>query len=278
MSLPEGFVFSQGSLQGYVDCPRLFQLHYLLNVAWPAPDMEPQLEGERQREQGRAFHRLLQQYAQGIPESLLSTLERDEDVDRWWNNYLEKPPPDVPSELVRAEVGLSVPVAGYRLMARYDRVGADPGERIVIVDWKTGRRPLSRAGLGKHMQTRVYRYVMTLAGAAFNGGVPPDAQQVEMVYWYANYPERMMRFPYDREQFEADGVYLRRLIEEIAARGEEDWELTDSTSHCPFCHYRSLCKRGKGAGALDELEDDEQTPDDEWDFDLDLEQVAEVIF
>lgn len=278
MSLPEGFVFSQGSLQAYVDCPRLFQLHYLLNVTWPALDVEPQLEGERQREQGSALHRLLQQHAQGIPEFLLSTLVLDEDVDRWWNNYLEKPPPDVPSELVRAEIGLSVPIAGFRLMARYDRVGADPGRRIVIVDWKTGWKLPLRAWLENRMQTRVYRYVMTLAGSAFNGGVRPEAEQIEMIYWNANHPDRVMRFQYDGEQFEADGVYLHRLIQEIAARDEENWELTNGTTRCPFCHYRSLCKRGRVAGAFDELEDDEQAADDEWDFDLDLEQVAEVIF
>ena len=278
MSLPAGFVFSQGSLQAYVDCPRLFQLHYLLNVAWPAPEVEPQLEGERQREQGRAFHRLLQQHAHDIPESLLSAQERDEDVDRWWRNYLEMPPPGVPSELVRAEVGLSVPIAGYRLTARYDRVGADPGRLIVIVDWKTGRRLLPRVWLGKRMQTRVYRYVMTLAGTAFNGGVPPQAEQVEMIYWNANYPDQVMRFPYDHEQFEADGIHLRHLVEEIAARDEDDWEFTDDTPRCRFCHYRSLCRRGRVAGSVKELGDDEQASDGEWDFDLDLEQVAEVIF
>ena len=277
MSLSEGFVFSQGSLQAYLDCPRLFQLHYLLAVAWPALDLEPQLEGERQREQGRAFHQLLQQHAQGIPESLLSTLEFDEDVVEWWNSYL-KTPPQMPTELVRAEVGLSVPIGGYRLMARYDRVGADPGKRIVIVDWKTGWKLPPYAWLEKRLQTRVYRYVMTLAGTAFNGGVPPEAEQIEMIYWYANHPERVMRFPYDREQFEADSVYLCRLIEEIAARDEANWELTDGTARCSFCHYRSLCKRGRLAGAFDDLEDDEQAPDDEWDFDLDLEQMAEVVF
>lgn len=278
MSLPEGFVFSQGSLQAYGDCPRLFQLHYLLNVAWPAHEAEPQLEGERQREQGRAFHRLLHQHAQGVPESLLADLERDEDVDRWWCNYLAMPPIDVPADIIRGEVSLSVPIAGYRLTARYDRVGAAPGRRIVIVDWKTAQKRPARAWLGKRMQTRVYRYVMTLAGLAFNGGIPPEAEQVEMVYWYANYPDQAVRFPYDQGQFESDDVYLHGLVEEIGARDEEEWAMTGDTARCGFCRYRSLCKRGRATGSLDELEGGELAADDEWDFDLDLEQVAEVVF
>ena len=46
-SLPEGFRFSQSSLQDYVDCRRRFQLRYLQNLAWPALQSEPALENER---------------------------------------------------------------------------------------------------------------------------------------------------------------------------------------------------------------------------------------
>ena len=278
MSLPQGFVFSQGSFQAYVDCPRLFQLHYVLNKAWPAPVVEPQLEGEVQRERGRAFHQLLHQHAHGVPASILSDLELDDDVRRWWNNYLQSPPPDVPDAMVRSEFGLSAPIGDYRLSARYDRVGAEPEGRIVVVDWKTGTKLPKRPWLEQRMQTRVYPYVMTLAGFALNGGAAPKPEQVEMVYWYANFPNRPVRFSYDRDRFESDGAYLNRLVDEIAARGEGDWELTGRPSRCPFCSYRSLCKRGTEAASLTEWEDDGPDPDGEWDFDLKLEQIAEVVF
>ena len=179
--------------------------------------------------------------------------------------------------MVRSEFGLSVPIGGYRLTARYDRVGAEPGGRIVVVDWKTGTKLPSRSWMEQRMQTRVYPYVTTLAGSDLNGGTAPEPEQVEMVYWYANFPHQPLRFGYDRDRFESDGAYLNRLVEEIAARGEGDWELTGRLSRCRFCSYRSLCKRGTEAGSLAEWED-EPDQDGEWDFDLDLEQIAEVAF
>ncbi|MCP4541151.1 MAG: PD-(D/E)XK nuclease family protein, partial [Chloroflexi bacterium] len=66
MTLPADFQFSQASLQDYVDCPRRFQLRYVLRVAWPAPEAEPVLENERYLQQGAAFHRLVHQHALGL--------------------------------------------------------------------------------------------------------------------------------------------------------------------------------------------------------------------
>ena len=62
MPLPHSFQFSQGSLQAYVDCPRLFQLRYIEGLSWPAPEVEPALENERHLQLGSDFHRLVQQY------------------------------------------------------------------------------------------------------------------------------------------------------------------------------------------------------------------------
>ena len=56
MTLPADFQFSQGSLQDYADCPRRFQLGYILRLAWPAVEAEPVLESERRQLQGQAFH------------------------------------------------------------------------------------------------------------------------------------------------------------------------------------------------------------------------------
>ena len=57
MPLPANFRFSQASLTDYLDCPRRFQLRYLLEQAWPAVESEPLLERERLAELGRRFHR-----------------------------------------------------------------------------------------------------------------------------------------------------------------------------------------------------------------------------
>jgi CRISPR/Cas system-associated exonuclease Cas4 (RecB family) len=278
MTLPVGFQFSQGSLQDYVDCPRRFQLRHVRRVAWPALETEPALENERYLRQGAAFHRLVHQHLIGIPTERLSRALTDDNLRRWWRSYLESGPSDLPPSRY-PEMLVSAPVAGCRLVAKYDLVAVDAGRRAIIVDWKTARRRPRRTWLSARMQTRVYPYLLVAAGAHLNGGQPFEAGQVEMIYWFANYPADPEHLAYQTAQYETDGEYLASLIEEIRNLGEEDWPLTTQEKRCTYCPYRSLCERGDRAGTFDEM-DLESEMADEFDpsagLEIDFEQIAEI--
>jgi CRISPR/Cas system-associated exonuclease Cas4 (RecB family) len=274
MTLPPGLQFSQGSLQDYVDCPRRFQLRYLLRLAWPAIEVEPALENEHYLQQGAAFHRLVHQHVLGIPAERLSSAVTDLDLRRWWRNYLAQPPADLPPSRY-PEIVLSAPVGSYRLVAKYDLVAVDAGRRAVIVDWKTSRRRPRRTWLAGRLQTRVYPYLLVRAGAHLNGGQPLQPEQVEMAYWFADFPEDPERFAYDAAQYRADGVYLASLMEEIERLGDEGFPLAAQERRCRYCVYRSLCRRGVGVGVLEEAETEAELGD-EFDVSLDFEQIAEV--
>jgi hypothetical protein len=249
MTLPTDFQFSQGSLQDYVDCPRRFQLRYIQRLAWPAVEAEPPLENERHLQQGAAFHRLVHQHVLGLSPERLSSTITDEDLSRWWHNYLESGLTDLPTSHY-PEVVLSTPVNGHRLVAKYDLIAIDPvlsgacpersrrvegsGQRVdfgelsraVIVDWKTSRKRPQRKWLAERLQTRVYPYLLVRAGSHLKEGQPFQPEQVEMVYWFANFPDDPERFPYDAAQYDADGAYLASLIDEIKSLGDEDFTLT----------------------------------------------------
>jgi CRISPR/Cas system-associated exonuclease Cas4 (RecB family) len=284
MTLPTHFQFSQASLQDYVDCPRRFQLRYVLQLAWPAQEVEPALENEQHMRQGAAFHRLIHRHVLGISAEDLSRTVQEPDLRRWWHNYLERRPQELP-ETRYPEVVLSAPLAGYRLVARYDLIASDAGRRAVILDWKTSRKRTKREVLAERLQTKVYPYLLVRAGAHLNGGQAIASEQVEMIYWFADYPEEPARFGYDAAQYDADEAYLTSLVEEIAGLGDEDFPLTAQDRRCKFCPYRSLCQRGVRAGTLDEVLDEAldaalQALEDEADagdaFDIDFEQIAEV--
>ena len=363
MTLPTDFQFSQGSLQDYVDCPRRFQLRYLLRLAWPAVEAEPALENERRLQQGAAFHRLVHQHILGLSMERLSSMVTDKDLSRWWRNYLESAPAAL-AELRYPEVTLSAPVSGHRLVAKYDliairgprgpgrrpspiereTVGISQGhsvgipnllgprrdkpqqvgdsgplstptpkdsEEAIILDWKTSRKRPRRQWLAKSLQTRVYPYLLVRAGSHLgedeDEGRPFQPEQVEMIYWFANFPEDPERFPYDAAQYDADGDYLASLIEEIKSLGrsnfarpgspdpgqkrgfgnplraildplslgDDDFPLTTQERRCRYCPYRSLCRRGVRAGAFDEVESEPVVGDD-FEIALDFEQIAEI--
>jgi hypothetical protein len=313
MPLPRIFQFSATSLQDYVDCPRRFQLRYLLQVAWPAPEAEPIGERERHARLARAFHQLAHQYLLGLPAKTLSSLVHDPDLERWWRAYMAYLP-SLGDVQIMPEVHLSTPLAGYRVMAQYDavvlndRVSAKhdgAGETsfterpsFLILDWKTYRQRPSRAWLARRLQTRVYPVVLVKAGSLFLKGASVEPDSIEMCYWLAEYPDAPESFDYDAASYQADLDYLSALISEIAGRAkdgvpgveavtasamDEIWPLTTELDHCRFCNYRSLCGRGGVAGPVSDYVEGDYTghvigDETELGFDLDWGQVQEIAY
>ena len=274
MAVPDAFQFSQNNLQDYADCQRRFQLRHALMQPWPALITEPALEAERQVQRGADMHHLAHQHTLGLDAERLEATVHDEVLARWWHTYLACPPPGVPETVRRAEVAVGAPLAGHRLVAKYDLLAVEPGERLVVVDWKAVLKRPSRAALARRLQTRVYRYLAVEGGAAFSGGQPVRPEQVEMIYWFAEFGGSVERFPYDADQRGADGDYLADLIAEIGSHSESIWPLTPDERQCRFCNYRSLCERGATAAFPDDLEDDLEPAE----VTIDLEQIAEVAF
>ncbi len=275
MIFPPAFEFSQGSLQDYADCHRRFQLRYLLEQPWPAIEAEPALEHEEYNVQGRRFHRLLERHYLGVPRDLLRVEAGEEPLHRWWQAFLDEPPLNLPTGRLLPEVRLVARVGSQRLVAVFDLLAIDPGRRLVIVDWKTGRTRPSREAIESHLQTRVYPFVAVEAGAYLFDG-PVDPARVTMIYWFANYPDHPHVFHYDAGQHHTNSAYLASLIRQIE-QGNEDrvWELTTDVERCRFCVYRSLCGRGAGA--------EEGAPDDFAVGDLDvgwfdLSEVDEIAY
>lgn len=278
MPLPPDFKFTQSNLQDYVECARRFELRYLLELKYPAVEAEPIIEHEKHMQQGATFHHMVHQHHLGVPESVLSKLAHEEPLQTWWANYLNSKL-DLPEQR-HAETALTAPLARFRLLAKYDLLAIAPGEKAIIVDWKTGKGRPNRDALKNRMQTIVYPYLLVRAGAYLNGGVPIQPEQVEMVYWFADAPDQPERFIYSTAQYQQDEQHLSDLINEINTRTEFD--KTAQEWRCKFCTYRSLCRRGIAAGSLDEIDDtmaaDVIGEDADADIDFDFDQIMEVEF
>ncbi|MHB8627932.1 MAG: PD-(D/E)XK nuclease family protein [Aggregatilineales bacterium] len=241
---PPVFQYSQDNLQDYVECARRFQLRYLLRQQWPAPLAEPLHDAETELRLGDEFHRLVERHFLGLnvtpPAGLLS---------EWWRAFETHPPPDLPDAIRKPEAAYSIPLAGRRLVAKFDLLAIEPGKRVVIVDWKTTRHRPSRKILEARLQTAVYRYVAVEALAHdFGGSIPPEA--IRLIYWFAAAPTQPESFDYDAAQHAATGAYLRELIAKIEQHTEPIWPLTDDLRKCEHCNYRSFCERGSHAAPL----------------------------
>jgi predicted RecB family nuclease len=272
-NLPDDFVFSQSSLQDYVECPRRFELRYLQRQRFPAPEVDDMLEFEQRMEQGEHFHHLVHQHLIGIPADLLTKRLTDSTVKGWFEAYLTHGLDNVPERRF-AECKLTVPLGKYALLAKFDVVAM--GEKALIIDWKTSHKLPKREWLAQKMQTVVYRYVLATGGAQLNGGAALSPEHIAMRYWYADHDGATHVFAYDAEQYAADAARLLQLVDEIDTR--PDFPLTEDTRRCHFCTYRSLCDRGAVAGSLAEYEDADYEASDLTDFEIDIDQIAEIEF
>lgn len=295
-AIPPDFHFSQASLQDFTDCQRRFQLRYLQQLAWPALQAEPVLENEQRLSLGGAFHRLAQQYLVGVEAARLGKMAvgqgASSDLPRWWENFLRYALPlaGLPlagvanagrlERVLAVEQVLSAPFQGYRLIAKYDavfRLERPEGARFAIFDWKTSRTRPKRSWLAERLQTRVYPYLLAEAGGFLNHGQPIPPGQIEMIYWFTEYPEQPERFTYDADQHRQDGVILSGLVTEIESLPDEQFELTPHEERCAFCTYRSLCERGVQAGRLKTMPAEPEAVDD-FGLSFDFDQIAEVEF
>jgi CRISPR/Cas system-associated exonuclease Cas4 (RecB family) len=268
---------SQSSLQDYQDCPRRFELRYLQRLAYPAIETEPALENEKHQREGEYFHRLAQQHLIGIPAEQVGRLANTENLQRWWGNFQDFRSLGDFGNLY-PEITLSAPLGKFRLVAKYDLIAID-GERAVIFDWKTYRKRPKNEWLHVRWQTRVYRALLTQAGAHLNGGKPFAPEQIEMVYWFADFPTEPAQFPYKADQFKRDWDALTKIAEEISHASTSlttsGFPKTDEVSKCSYCPYRSYCNRGVRAG---DAADAELETEAEELFDVNFEQIGEIAF
>lgn len=271
---------SQSSLQDYNDCPRRFELRYLQQLAYPAIETEPALENEKHLKEGEYFHRLAQQHFIGIPAEQVSKLANTDNLQRWWDNFTNAT--DLPSLTsspkgkdlsgLKTEITLSAPLGKFRLVAKYDLI-AFGGEKIYIYDWKTYRKRPKNEWLAVRWQTRVYRALLVQAGAHLNNGKSIQPEQIEMIYWFPDFPNDPARFDYTADQFKRDWDALTKLADEITTASS--FPKTDEVSKCSYCPYRSYCNRGIRAG--DALDTELETEAEEL-FDINFEQIGEIEF
>ena len=263
---------SQSSLQDYVDCAKRFQLRYLERLSYPAVESEPALENEKHQQEGEYFHRLVQQYLIGIPSEQIAKLAITFNLQRWWENFLASPDFRSVKEFgsLLPEATLSAPLGNYRLVAKYDLITIEKS-KTTIYDWKTYRKRPRNEWLSARMQTRVYRALLVHAGRHLNNGKPFEPEQIEMVYWFAEFPNEPARFTYTSAQYKRDWDMLIKLADEI--KNASSYPLTDDRAKCSYCPYRSYCDRGVRAGDAGDAETEMEAEEL---FDVKFEQIGEI--
>ena len=264
--IPREFQYSQSSLTAFERCRRQFLLRYVERLAWPVPLTDQLDEWEAAASRGRAFHQLVLQESLGMDVEDAVQPSRDPLLAAWWRNWREQPPV-VPTGTAFGETMLSVPLAGRRLVAKFDRVVLADDGRAWIFDWKTGRKKPAQAAFSQSWQTLVYRFVLAEAGAVLNEGRALAPEDVMLVYWHAQYPQALQPIAYSAAEHERARTLLAEAIAAIEALPDAGaFAKTDDESECARCEFHTYCNRPA-------------VRSDDWDIDedeLDWEQIPQA--
>jgi hypothetical protein len=244
-------LFTQSRLQDYLDCPYRYSLRYIEQLESPSVQAEPVHEYEQAVERGTTFHRLVQQHLLGVPAETIERHIQDERVHQWWSQFLNDGLSDLPVRKL-LEITLMARLGDTPIAAKLDLLALEPG-RIVIMDWKTLRKP-SSSRLEARLQTKVYRWVVSQAvGEILGSAVAPE--DIEMRYWFAGDSAPRISFSYSHEIMMADERELSVLIERI--KQDKEFQRTDDENVCRVCAYRSISRPEQPPVTVSSLEDDE---------------------
>lgn len=252
----DAFRFSQRSLGDFLICRRRFQLRYVEQVPWPAPFSQADPELEALMELGQTFHQAAHQYFVGVDPTELIGGHPDPRLKDWWQAFERHVLPRLPEGERWPEASLSIPVHGSWLTARFDLLVVAPSGQATLFDWKTGHVP-QRDVLARDMQTRVYPFVLAESGRLEEIGHAIRPDDIAMVYWFAQEPTQLIRFPYSAAAHADNRREFNALIAEITRLEADQFPKVDDLNPCRRCNYRAYCERDVAPAPPAEFVDEE---------------------
>jgi hypothetical protein len=275
MLLPNNFLFSSNNLQDYLDCPRRFELKYILKQSWPAVSSLPVQEMEYKIRIGTQFHKVIHQYLAGIPAPDLEIFIQDGEIKNWFavtQKYIEP----LLKHPFLSEYSVIAPINGFHLVAVFDFISYQNDNKIVISDWKTTSRKPRRELFTQSVQTILYPFIAFEArNQIFSGSESLNQEDFSLEYFFPAFPDETISVDFDKNIYTANQVVILSLLNEINKKESGSFEKTSNEKRCAFCQYRSLCERGIQAGKLD---DESIMESHSFLENLDFEQIDEIPF
>lgn len=269
--------YSQNKLHDYLECHRRYELRYLQQRIWPAVHSEPVLDLEEQLNNGKSFHLMAQQFFSGIHQDAILLQVENEKISTWWKAFLSFAE-SYKQFTNQPEVFISSKINQTSYVGVFDLLVYSPKGKLTIVDWKTNHIKPSRKNLEQHIQTRLYPLLLTTGGKQWNNGQKIQPDQIEMIYWFANYPDEPESFLYSEQSYQTDLIYIQDLVEQIEKTKSGEFLLTENRTRCKFCNYRSLCGRGTTPGSTSDLKDIDLEYLYEEIEEIDMNQVGDISF
>lgn len=142
------------------------------------------------------------------------------------------------------DVTLDAGEVEVRIRGQMDRVEADGEGRAYVVDFKTGKQPVSSAEVERHPQLAVYQLAVREGAVdeAFDG-VRPEPGGAELVQLRQGAPKRDggETLPKVQAQEPLEGEWVGDLLATAAGKVLDERFTPNAGQHCTHCAFRASC-------------------------------------
>ena len=236
--LPDDFYFSQSALKVFAHCPLKFKYRYLDGLFWPR-DWGSDREQKKSLERGNKFHLLAKRYYRNQTD--LKQIY-DEKLKLWFDSLLEFRAYDDSYDFL-PEYELRINQDGRKILAKFDLLMVDDQqEKIIIYDWKTGKKPLDKQKLIDNYQSTVYLYVLYSALDYFEFERKLNIDDLVLIYWNPRFPARSVKIKYNKKMYQAASQTIKSLIDKIKGLSYNEFNSISEKNRCGFCEYNVLCR------------------------------------
>lgn len=217
---------SVNQLKTWDRCRRKYYLDYVNNLHWPTDQSNFRF--------GQDMHKLLDYHSRALDCSAVLA-QAPADIQKAWALLMASP--IVQQPVIASEWGFQIPVnvCGVQwLVGRIDRLARE-GERLLVIDWKTGTAVPKVPETD--WQTLVYLYAAYEARHEFGLEALTPAD-LEFVYVEVRDAIREIRVPYSEQRHEEVQALLEKTLREMIEA--EEYPLPDT---CPdkYCPYPAIC-------------------------------------
>lgn len=142
------------------------------------------------------------------------------------------------------DVTLEAGEVEVRIRGQMDRVETDGEGRAYVVDFKTGKQPVSSAEVERHPQLAVYQLAVREGAVdeAFDG-VRPEPGGAELVHLRQGAPKRDggETLPKVQAQEPLEGEWVGDLLATAAGKVLDERFTPSAGQHCSHCAFRASC-------------------------------------
>ncbi|WP_405516903.1 UvrD-helicase domain-containing protein [Streptomyces canus] len=142
------------------------------------------------------------------------------------------------------DVTLEAGEVEVRIRGQMDRVEADGEGRAYVVDFKTGKQPVSSAEVERHPQLAVYQLAVREGAVdeAFDG-IRPEPGGAELVQLRQGAPKRDggETLPKVQAQEPLEGEWVGDLLATAAGKVLDERFTPNAGQHCSHCAFRASC-------------------------------------